>query len=90
MSNRAIVYAYQNPGGRVTIINYAAENNAVNTFLSHFEVWDGNGQFQLSADGEHQEVRFECVNEMWNMLHTGLMHTIFERMDVALVFEEPI
>ena len=89
MENRKYVYAYMNVHGMVTVINFDATNNEVNSFLSKFDGWGSKGSFKIATDRNHQEVWFECFKEFWDMLHTEMFKFAFKRMGVELVFEYP-
>lgn len=89
MENRKYVYAFINVHGMVSVVNYDATNNEVNSFVSKFDGWGGNGVFKVSTDRNNQEVWFECFNELWEMLHTEVFKMAFKRMGVELVFEYP-
>lgn len=89
MENRKFVYAFRNCHGATSIVNYDAANSNVNTFLSLFDIWRSNGEFKLSADGNHQEVWFELPHGMLTMLDTLSFESAFERMGVKLVFDYP-
>ena len=87
--DRKYVYAFINVHGMVSVVNYDATNNEVNSFISKFDGWGSKGSFKTSADGNNQEVWFECFKEVWEMLHTEAFTTVFKRMGVRLVFEYP-
>lgn len=89
MNDRKYVYAFKNCHGATSIINYDAKNGALNSFLAMFDVWGSRGEFKLSADKNNQEVWFEALPEMFNMLNTLPFKAAFERMGVQLVFEYP-
>ena len=90
MDNRKFVYAFRNPSHRtISIVNYDADNNILNTFLSMFDIWGTSGEFKFSIDNNHQEVWFECHTSLWTALHTHVFHEAFKRMGVTLVFEYP-
>lgn len=87
--NRNYVYAFPSVHGTCNVVNYRADNNAVNEFLCHFDLWGSHGNFKISIDNNHQEVWFECSKEFYEMLHTETMKMAFKRMGVELVFEYP-
>lgn len=87
--NRNYVYASPSAYGTCNVVNYSAESNDVNSFLSVFDVWGSHGNFKISIDGNHQEVWFECGMDFYDMLHTETMKRAFKRMGVELVFEYP-
>lgn len=89
VKNRKYVYAFINVHGMVSIVNYDAANNEVNSFISKFDGWGSNGKFNVSTDINNQEVWFECFKELWDMLHTEVFVTAFKRMGVELVFKYP-
>ena len=89
MNNRKFVYAFMNPHNSISVVNYNADNNTLNTFLSLFDVWDMKGQFKLSNDNNHQEVWFEWHKSLWDALHTDPFSEAFRKMGVTLVFEYP-
>lgn len=72
--------------GLVTVINYAATNNFVNTFLCAFDAWGSGGERKIASDNNHIEVWFELPAEMWDMLQTSTFAKAFERLGVDLVF----
>ena len=87
--NRNYVYASPSVHGTCNIVNYKAEANDINSFLSIFDVWRSHGHFKMSEDNNHQEVWFECSKEFFEMLHTNTMQQAFKRMGVELVFDYP-
>lgn len=89
MENRKYVYAFKNVHGMITVINFDATNNEVNSFLGKFDGWGGHGEYKISTDRNHQEVWFECPKEFFDMLQTELFKKAFERMGVELVFDYP-
>ena len=89
MDDRKYVYAFKNCHGATSIVNYDAKNGALNSFVAMFDVWGSRGEFKLSADNNHQEVWFEALPEMLDMLKTLPFKAAFERMGVQLVFEYP-
>lgn len=90
MDNRKFVYAFRNPSHRtISMVNYNADNNTLNTFLSVFDIWGMKGEFKISIDNNHQEVWFEWSDSLWEVLHTNAFHEAFKRIGVTLVFEYP-
>ena len=83
------VYAFINVHNMVSVVNYDAGNNEVNSFLSKFDGWGNIGQFKVSGDNNRQEVWFECRKEIWDLFHSDVFMNIFKRMGVELVFERP-
>lgn len=89
MENRKCVYAFKNVHGMTSVVNYDAQNTEVNSFISKFDGWGSNGEFKTSINGDHKEVWFECFKEFWDILHSEVFETAFDRMGVKLVFEYP-
>jgi len=58
--NRKFVYAFPNVNNAVSVVNYDATNNILNTFISRFDIWGGCGEHKISADRNHMEIWFEC------------------------------
>ena len=46
--NLNYVYLFPSVHGTTNAVNYAAGKNEVNSFLSHFDVWGGNGRTRLN------------------------------------------
>lgn len=89
MENRKFVYAYINPYGAISVVNYDATNNILNTFLAMFDIWGSGGEQKISIDNNHMERWFECSKDFWDMLHNLIFYRAFQRMGVELVFEYP-
>lgn len=89
MSNRKFVYAYINPHKTISVVNYDATNNYVNTFLAMFDIWESGGEQKISIDNNHMERWFECDKDFWDMLHNPIFNKAFKRMGVELVFDYP-
>ena len=85
---RNYVYVIRPLGAYGTrVINYAAGNCAVNTFLSRFDMWKSNGDFKLSSDNETPEVWFELSCNMYNILQQDDFIEAFKRMGVDVIFD---
>lgn len=85
---RNYVYVMQPIGPYGTrVINYAADNNAVNDFLAKFDIFDSRGEFKLSRDGKTSEVWFELSRDMWSMLQRDEFIIAFNRMGVLVIFD---
>ena len=89
MNNRKYVYAFINPHGTVSVVNYDATNNTLNTFLHMFDIWGSGGEQKISIDKNHMERWFECGKDFWDMLINPIFNTAFKRMGVTLTFDYP-
>ena len=93
--NLNYVYVFPSVHNTTNVVNYAAGNNAVNTFLWHFDVWGGNGKFKLNEKShsdpykQKPEVWFECSKEFLELCKTKDMQRAFKHMGVEVVFEYP-
>ena len=48
--NLNYVYVFPSVHNTTNVVNYAADNSAVNTFLSYFDVWGTNGHFKINEN----------------------------------------
>ena len=93
--NLNYVYIFPSVHNTVNVVNYAADNNLVNTFLWHFDVWGSTGHFKIndkiSNDPYKQAlaVWFECSKEFMELCKTETMQKAFKQMGVEVVFEYP-
>ena len=76
----------ENHGGIYTNLRLLRETNGT-AECNMFKAW--GFEYRYVADGNNQEVWFECFKEVWEMLHTEAFTTVFKRMGVRLVFEYP-
>lgn len=93
--NLNYVYVFPSVHNTTNVVNYAACNNAVNTFLCHFDVWGSNGKFKLNENSHSDpykqtpEVWFECSKEFFELCKSETMQKAFKQMGVEIVFEYP-
>lgn len=84
--DRQLVRISPSAHGTAHVVNYAADNNSLNGFLSAFDIWGNNGEFKLSDDGKHSEVWFEMAMEFSEFSKTETMKRAWERFGVRVVF----
>ncbi len=95
LNNLKYVYVFPSVHNTVNAVNYDAGNCAVNTFLSHFDVWGGNGQTKFNAAShsdpykQKPEMWFECSKEFFELCKMETMQKAFKHMGVEIVFEYP-
>ena len=93
--NLNYVYVFPSAHNTTNVVNYAADNSAVNTFLSYFDVWGTNGHFKINENSHSDpykkkpEVWFECSKEFLELCKTEIMQRAFKKMGVEVVFEYP-
>ena len=93
--NLNYVYLFPSVHGTTNAVNYAAGNCEVNSFLSHFDVWGGNGHTKLNEAShsdpykQKPEMWFECSKEFLELCKAEPMKQAFRHMGVEVVFEYP-
>lgn len=85
--NRKKMLVFKSPHNTTIVVNYMADNNYLNTFLATFDIWNGNGNFQLSKDERHCEVCFEMDAGFYEIADTETMKSAFKRFGVEVVFD---
>ena len=94
--NLNYVYVFPSVHNTTNVVNYAACNNAVNTFLSYFDVWGSNGHFKINEKSHSDpykqtpEVWFECSKEFLELCKAEPMKNAFRHMGVEVGFEYPV
>ena len=73
--------------GTTNIINYMADNNNLNTFLSVFDIFDDGGNHKISDDNNHVEVWFEASEEFYEMSKTESMQRAFKHFGVKVEYD---
>lgn len=71
------------------VVNYMADNNYINGFLTAFDIFSNyGGNFKLSDDGNHAEVWFEMDKEFYELSKTETMQNVFKKkFGVEVVYE---
>lgn len=85
-AERQVVHIFPSAHGTACVVNYAADHNSLNDFLSMFDIWEGNGEFKLSDDGKHSEVWFEVSKEFHEFAMTETVERVFKRFGVRVEF----
>lgn len=85
-AERQVVHIFPSAYGTARVVNYAADHNSLNSFLSMFDIWEGNGEFMLSDDGKYNEVWFEVSQEFHEFAMTETMGRVFKRFGVRVEF----
>lgn len=90
-ANRKYLYAFKSAHGSYYVVNYKADGNSINSFLTLFDVHNCNGHFKLCEDNNNlQEVWFEVTSEFVEMLKTNTeIRKAIAKFDVEIVFEHP-
>lgn len=84
--NRRYILIFLSPNGTTHVVNYMADNNYLNTFLSVFDIWGSGGQHKLSDDNNHAEVWFEMSKEFYKLVKTETMQHALKRFGVEIKF----
>ena len=87
--NKNLIYVFKNPHGTCNVVNYAAGNCHLNSFLTLFDVWHNNGHFKMSYDEQNPEVWFECSLGFMELLQSDTFLSAIHRMGVEVVYEYP-
>ena len=87
--NRKYVYAFLSPNGTTCMVNYDADNSAVNSFLALFDIWGSVGEFKESINGNAQEVWFEGTKSFFEVLKGEEFQKAFSRLGVTFTTEYP-
>lgn len=82
--SRMVVDVLKSVHNTTTIINYAADYNELNSFLSTFDIWGSRGHFKMSEDKNHQEVWFEATKEFYSISQTDTMRRVFKKFGVKI------
>lgn len=72
------------------VVNYMADNNLLNEFLSVFDIFDGYGDHQISDDNNHAEVHFEMSEEFFTIASTEIMQRALSKFGVKIEFESRV
>ena len=82
--NRNFVYVSSSANNNSCwVVNYSGKSE-VNTFLSYFDIWKGNGHQVLCKDGNHSKFQFECSKKFAEFLKTDEFIRAFQRMGVTV------
>ena len=73
--------------GTTMVINYDAENTALNDFLHLFDIWGSHGYLGICTDNKHHKVRFECSHNFYGLIvHSEDFQQAFKRLGVDISF----
>ena len=89
--DRKFLYIFPHAAETYCVVNYDADNIALNTFMALFDVWHSKGQMKVSQDScRHNEVWFEVDKEFFQLAKTSrTFQRAIERTGVKIVFEYP-
>ena len=85
--DRRKVLIFPSEHGTTHVVNYAADNCYLNSFLTAFEITTLNGHFKLSADNKHSEVWFETSKEFYELSQTETIRNAIEKFGVRVEHE---
>lgn len=85
--SRRYILILKSAHGTTDVVNYMADNNYLNTFLSTFDVWGSGGHHKSSDDKNYCEVWFEMSKEFYDMVKTETMQQAFKRFGVRVETE---
>lgn len=89
IASRRFLYVFRNAYGLTTAINYKYDNEALNKFLSMFDVWGSDGERKTDKDEKFDEYWFELPAECYSMFSTEVFKEVFRRFGVRVVFDYP-
>lgn len=89
IASRRFLYVFRNAYGLTTVINYKYDNEALNKFLSMFDVWGSDGERKTDKDEKFDEYWFELPAECYSMFSTEVFKEVFRRFGVRVVFDYP-
>ncbi|MBR1453850.1 MAG: hypothetical protein IJ593_04325 [Lachnospiraceae bacterium] len=82
--NRNKIFVTHSVHNTTTVINYAADNAELNSFLSRFSVWGPSIEFKVCSDGNHQKAEIEGTKELYDMIQSETFEHIFRQFGVKV------
>ena len=86
VENRNKVFVVMGAHNTCLVYNYSGKSE-VNSFLHHFEIWDGRGHQILCSYGNHSKFEFECSKEFYEFCKTDDFKRAFRSMGVEVTFD---
>ena len=85
--DRKRILIFKSAHNTTNVVNYMADNNNLNTFLSVFDISDCGGNHKISDDKNHSEVWFEADEEFYDIIKTESMQRALKRFGVKIDIE---
>ena len=88
LESRKFMYVHSTVHDTTGVVNYDSENQALNKFISVFDVWGGMGYFKCCTDIRYTKVEFECLKELHELVQIEeFKRFIKNRYGVDILFD---
>lgn len=85
--DRKRILIFKSVHNTTNVVNYMADNNNLNTFLSVFDIFGRGGNHKISDDRNHSEVWFEADEEFYDIIKTETMQNALKKFGVRIDIE---